>query len=179
MTNGLSILCVRWKPCSCLPYPHQSTQGGRGGKVGWAAGDHIASANEHLQAKQLLAQYRQLWHIEYGFRTNKHDLRIRPIYHWTPRRIRAHIAICYMAFCCVQHLRHRLRVLGHPMRRHLNALQYSVLVKSATDEKYAMPSRASAQTKRIYRSASLSWNESPFRLKVKDGGQAKRVRKRK
>ena len=38
------------------------------------------------------------------------------------------------------------------MRRQLNALQYSVLVKSATDEKYAMPSRASAQAKRIYRS---------------------------
>ena len=55
------------------------------------------------------------------------------------------------------------------MRRQLNALQYSVLVKSATDEKYAMPSRASAQAKRIYRSVSLSWNESPFRLKAKDG----------
>ena len=33
-------------------------------------------------------------------------------------------------------------------------------------EKYAMPSRASAQAKRIYRSVSLSWNESPFRLRV-------------
>ena len=90
----------------------------------------------------------------------------------------------HMAFCCVQHLSHRLQALGHPMsvesmRRQLNTLQYSVLVKSATDEKYAMPSRASAQAKRICRSVSLSWNESPFRLKAKDGGQAKRVRKRK
>ncbi len=98
----------------------------------------IANGNEHLQARQLLAQYRQLWQIEHGFRTNKHDLRIRPIYHWTPRRIRAHIAICYMAFCCVQHLCHRLQALGHPMsvesmRRQLNALQFSVLVQSATD----------------------------------------------
>ena len=73
--------------------------------------------------------------------------------------IRAHIAICYMAFCCIQHLRRRLRLLGHTMRRQLNALQYSVLVKSATDEMYAMPSRASAQAKRIYRSVSLNWNE--------------------
>ena len=133
--------------------------------------------NEHLRARQLLAQYRQLWQIEHGFRTNKHDLRNCPIYHWTPWRVQAHIAICYMAFCRVQHLRHRLRVLGHPMsvesmRQHLNALQYRVLVKSATDEKYAMPSRARAQAKRIYRSVSLSWNESPFRLKAKDGGQA-------
>ena len=56
---------------------------------------------------------------------------------------------------------------------------YSVLVKSATDEKYAMPSRASAQAKRIYRSVSQSWNESSFRLKAKGGGQAKHERKRK
>ena len=65
------------------------------------------------------------------------------------------------------------------MRRHLNALQYSVLVKNAADEKYAMPSQASAQAKRIYRSVSLNWNESPFRLKAKDESQAKRLRKRK
>ena len=56
------------------------------------------------------------------------------------------------------------------MRRQLNELQYSVLVKSVTDEKNAMPSRASAQAKRTYCSVSLSWNKSPFRLKAKDGG---------
>ena len=110
--------------------------------------------------------------MKHGFRTSKHDLRIRPIYHWTPRPDSgAHCNLLYMAFYCVQCLCHRLRVLGHlmsvkSMRRQLNALQFSVLVKSATDEKYAMPSRASAQAKRIYRSVSLSWNESPFRLRV-------------
>ena len=56
------------------------------------------------------------------------------------------------------------------MRRQFNALQYSVLVKSVSDEKYAMPSRASTQAKRTDRSVSLSWNKSPFRLKAKDGG---------
>ena len=55
-------------------------------------------------------------------------------------------------------------------RRQLNVFQYSVLVKSVTHEKYAMPSRASAQAKRTDRSISLSWNKSPFRLKAKDGG---------
>ena len=87
-------------------------------------------------------------------------------------RIQAHIAVwrfsafsaCVIGCGCWEHL-----MSVESMRRQLNALQYSVLVKSATDEKYAMPSRASAQAKRIYRSVSLSWNESPFRLKAKDG----------
>ena len=26
-----------------------------------------------------------------------------------------HIAICYMAFCCLRHLRKRLNMPGHPM----------------------------------------------------------------
>ena len=46
----------------------------------------------------VIARYHQLWEIEACFRTNKHDLKIQPIYHWTPQRVRgvrAHIAICY------------------------------------------------------------------------------------
>ena len=85
----------------------------------------------------MVRRYRRLWEIEACFRTNKHDLKIRPIYHWKPTRVRAHIAICYMAFCCVQHVRYRLRLLGHEMsadviRRELNALQVSILVESPT-----------------------------------------------
>ena len=51
--------------------------------------------------KSLIRQYRRRWEIEACFRTHKHDLKIRPVFHWKPRRIRAHIAICYMAFCCL------------------------------------------------------------------------------
>ena len=67
---------------------------------------------DDLDTQDVIARYHQLWEIEACFRTNKHDLKIRPIYHWTPQRVRAHIAICYMAFCCLQHLRKRLKMLG-------------------------------------------------------------------
>ena len=129
----------------------------------------VSSASESLSPHQLVAQYRQLWQIEAGFRTNKHDLKIRPVYHWTPRRIRAHIALCFMAFCCVQHLRHRLDCLGHSMsvesiRRELNALQLSILSRTGSGLRYGVPSRATAEAKRIYRSVGLRWNEVPFQL---------------
>ena len=45
----------------------------------------------------VLEQYRGLWQVEETFRVTKHDLNIRPIFHWTPARVRAHIAICFMA----------------------------------------------------------------------------------
>ncbi len=129
----------------------------------------LAHGNARLGPGELLRQYHGLWEVEHCFRTNKHDLRIRPVFHWRPQRVRAHIAICYMAFCCLQHLRHRLRQLGHPMspeaiRRELNALQVSVLSREGTDEKYGLPSRATAAARRIYKCVGLAWNERPFRL---------------
>ena len=127
----------------------------------------VAWGLETSDPRELVRRYRRLWEIEACFRTNKHDLKIRPIYHWKPKRVRAHIAICYMAFCCVQHVRYRLRLLGHEMsadviRRELNALQVSILVESPSQDQYGMPSRASSDAKRIYRSVGLSWNEQPF-----------------
>ncbi len=145
-----------------------------GDKVAEAArwdgiGGIVAWGHDDADARFLVMQYRRLWEIEACFRVNKHDLRIRPVFHWVKRRVRAHIAICYMAFCCLQHLRHRLALSGHPMspdviRRELNALQISVLHRKGTEQKYAMPSRASAKARRIYRSLGLGWNEAPFRL---------------
>ena len=86
---------------------------------------------------------------------NKHDLKIRPIYHWTPQRVRgvqAHIAICYMAFCCLQHLRKRLNMLGHPMspariRKELNTVQVSILRRNSTRKRYSLSGAVTTDAK--------------------------------
>jgi len=49
-----------------------------------------------------LSKYRGLWQIEEAFRINKHDLKMRPVYHWTEDRIRAHINICFLAYDLVK-----------------------------------------------------------------------------
>lgn len=133
---------------------------------------------EGTDPRLLVQQYRRLWEIESCFRINKHDLRIRPVFHWKPKRVRAHILVCYMAFCCMQHLRHRLRVMGHPMsvaeiQRALNGLQFSLLAKKGSRERFALPSRATGEARRIYRCLGLKWNEAPFAV------QGKPPRKRK
>jgi len=136
---------------------------------------------DDLDARDAIARYRQLWEIETCFRTNKHDLKIRPIYHWTPRRIRAHVAICYMAFCCLQHLRKRLAMQGHPMspariRRELDTLQLAILQHERTGDRYAMPGPATVDAKRILGCVGLTWNEVPFRMppeRTRKSGRAK------
>jgi len=61
--------------------------------------------NIQSQDPQLIVQqYRGLWQIEQTFRIAKHNLRIRPVFHYTLKRIDAHFAICYMALALVRSL---------------------------------------------------------------------------
>ena len=47
---------------------------------------------------------------EESFRIAKHDLKVRLIWYWNSARIRAHIAIAFMAVACVRHLAYRVTV---------------------------------------------------------------------
>ena len=52
--------------------------------------------NTKIPDKQVIENYKNLWHIEKAFRMSKTDLRIRPIYHRLRHRIEAHICICLL-----------------------------------------------------------------------------------
>ena len=58
----------------------------------------VTNRSNPFPAVEFIAKYRELWQIEDCFRTTKHDLKIRPMYHWKDRRIEAHLMICFMAF---------------------------------------------------------------------------------
>jgi len=60
------------------------------GIVAWNCGE--------TDPRDLVIQYRRLSEIEACFRTNRHDLAIRPVFHWKERRVRATVAIRHMAF---------------------------------------------------------------------------------
>ncbi len=134
----------------------------------------VARGCDDADPRDLVIQYRQLAEIEACFRVNKHDLRIRPVFHWAPRRIRAHVAICYMAFCCLQHLRHRLAARGWRMsadriRRALGELEISILYEKTGDRKFAMPSAPTEDARRIYRVLGLTWKRAPFVCTSQEG----------
>ncbi|MDR2586503.1 MAG: transposase, partial [Prevotellaceae bacterium] len=39
-----------------------------------------------------------LWQVEHAFRVTKGTLELRPIFHFTEKRIKAHICICFVAY---------------------------------------------------------------------------------
>lgn len=65
--------------------------------------------NTVIPAKDVIANYRNLWYIERAFRMNKMDLRVRPIYHRLYNRIEAHICICFTAYTIMLELERLLK----------------------------------------------------------------------
>lgn len=115
-------------------------------------------------ALELLRTYRRLWVIEESFRIQKTDLSIRPIYHFKPERVEAHILLCYLAFALVRYAEYRIelqkeKISIQEMRKHLWRTQASLLKDHQTGKYYRVPSKPSQTTQKIYQTFGLVRNE--------------------
>ncbi|WP_370524683.1 IS1634 family transposase [Bacteroides sp. 224] len=54
--------------------------------------------NTNLAPKDVYAQYNELWVVERAFRVTKGTLEVRPMFHFNPVRIEAHVCICFVAY---------------------------------------------------------------------------------
>ena len=60
-------------------------------------GKWVLLTNSKLDSKQVALYYKDLWQIEASFRNLKEDLETSPIYHFTERRIIAHIFLSFLS----------------------------------------------------------------------------------
>jgi len=134
-------------------------------------GLHGIVTNAKLQEEEIINQYNNLWQIEDAFRVTKHDLRVRPVFHWKPRRIKAHVAICYMAYSMVKHLGYRIKLMAkesmspREVRYTLMRAQTSIVVDKKTDIHYAIPSNLKPEGVKIYKTMGLKYDKTPYILK--------------
>jgi transposase len=61
--------------------------------------------NTDLDAKEVYEQYSGLWQVENAFRVTKGKIALRPMFHFTPKRIEAHVCICFVAYKIIQRTR--------------------------------------------------------------------------
>lgn len=117
--------------------------------------------------EELMSHYKGLWQVEESFRVSKHDLKVRPIFHWTKDRINAHIAICFMALTCVRHLEFRIasqykKLSPEVIRNVLMHVQVTLLRHKKTGQKYGLPSKITSEAKRIYGAMGKQLSPSVF-----------------
>ena len=68
--------------------------------------------NTDLDPVEVIKQYHGLWVVERAFRIGKSSLEMRPMFHFTPKRIEAHICICFVAYKVYKELERNIRELG-------------------------------------------------------------------
>ena len=88
----------------------------------------------------------------------KTTMRTRPIFHWTPRRIKGHFVICFMAFVLERALENKLKSNGieaspEKIREAINSLEVSkILIR---DRPYYLKSRQLPLASRILKTVRI------------------------
>lgn len=72
----------------------------------------LVTSHKHTDTMQIYRDLRRLWHIEECFRVMKTNLDTRPVYVWTPKRIRGHFLVCYLALVMERLAYYRIRQVG-------------------------------------------------------------------
>lgn len=92
----------------------------------------ICTNNPDLHWQTILDHYHNLWRIEESFRILKSHFETRPMFHWTAKRIKGHLVLCFIAFLFERTLELDLKQRQVPysptkIRDAMNSLQLSVV----------------------------------------------------
>lgn len=68
--------------------------------------------NQTLKQEEVLESYRLLWQVEDSFRHLKSTLSLRPMFHWSEKRIQGHIMMCFLSFYILRIFERGLREKG-------------------------------------------------------------------
>ena len=68
--------------------------------------------NTGLPVEEVYSQYNSLWVIERAYRVTKGTIELRPMFHFTERRIEAHVCICFVAFKVYKELERIIKSTG-------------------------------------------------------------------
>lgn len=138
----------------------------------WDGLHGVITNAKDLSAEEVLKQYSQLWQIENAFRITKHDLKVRPIFHWKPSRVKAHLAISFMAYALVKHLEYRVRLQytalsPESIRQNLMRVQTSILYDHRKQIRYGFPSKISEHARKIYKLCHVNRKLMPYIIQKK------------
>lgn len=117
--------------------------------------------NTSLPAKEVYEQYNGLWVIERAYRVTKGTLEMRPMFHFTPRRIEAHVCICFVAYKVYKELERILKITGID----LSVDKVLNIAKTITTIKVKLPISGTTLTKTMiltarHKSISMLFDEN-------------------
>lgn len=103
--------------------------------------------NTDLDAVRVTDQYHGLWVVERVFRISKGTLEMRPMFHFTERRIEAHICICFIVYKVYKELERLVAI--NKIGMSVDHVLY--VAKTITTIKIRMPENGAIFTKTLFR----------------------------
>ncbi len=100
--------------------------------------------------EEVIRRYKELAEIERGFRALKSTLELRPLNHWTEKRIRAHVFLCILALQMERWMRKKLGDISVPKAIRILRRIKAVMV-SSQDKAILVVTRAKKEQKEILR----------------------------
>lgn len=136
----------------------------------WDGLKGVVSNAQDITNPEILEQYNNLWNVENAFRITKHDLKVRPVFHWKPERVKAHLAISFAAYALVKHLEYRVKLQYKKLspqviRETLIRVQTSILYDKRKRIRYGLPSRISKYAQKIYQLLKINHRLTPYIIK--------------
>jgi len=130
-------------------------------------GLHGVLTNSNLSPIEVLEKYKELFNVESAFRVTKHDLAVRPVYHWKAERVKAHIAICFAAYALVKNMEYRVRVMYkkisiEDIREILMHVQSSILFDRKKKIRFGLPSIMKKDAGKIYELLGIKRQITPY-----------------
>ncbi|WP_395858278.1 hypothetical protein [Desulfofundulus sp. TPOSR] len=111
--------------------------------------------------------YKQLYEVEYAFRTLKTTLELRPIYHCLEDRIRSHVLLCWLALFLIRIAENRTGLTWRHIRKELQRIHLG-LFQGANGEVY-QHTELTREQKEIFKAVKVS--EPPKFYSMKTGKQ--------
>jgi transposase len=130
-------------------------------EAAWDGFHGIAVSNKaNLSVTTALSRYKDLWRVEEAFRVVKCTLKTRPIFHWKPDRIRAHVLICFINLFLERFLEQLLKAKDMPLtpdriRHTLTEIHTMHFVDNGTHRHGCMPSSLSDDGIQIFKALDL------------------------
>ena len=91
----------------------------------------VRSSDPDLTAEEIAVGYRQLLQVERGWRDMKTTLELRPVYHRTEDRTRAHTVLCWLALLLIPVAENRTQDTWRNLRNKLERLHVGTFRGSA------------------------------------------------
>jgi hypothetical protein len=87
----------------------------------------VTTNDDTLTAADMALGYKQLQRVEECWRSMKSGLDLRPVYHWMPHRISAHVRLCVLALLVERIVETRCRDTWRNVRDDLNTIKVGIL----------------------------------------------------